>query len=200
MKKLHLSLATLLAVGTISTAQAQTPVLNEFYMGLSYSSLGASYAEEIRGDTYEIDSDEDFSQAMIQAGYKINPYFAFEGRYWLGMSDNAWDNVFDDTATAQVDTWGLYAKLFLPISDSFNLYTLLGYASADYSIEGERIDQGTDAFASFSWGVGTNVSFSKEFGVFIDYVAVYDDTYTNYRGNDARTTIDTVNFGATFTF
>ncbi|MDQ7085520.1 MAG: outer membrane beta-barrel protein [Sulfurovum sp.] len=137
---------------------------------------------------------------MLQVGYKINPYFAFEGRYWVGMSDQSWENTFGDGLTAQVDTWGLYTKLFLPATDSFNVYALLGYAEATYSIDGNNFEQGNDAFDGFSWGLGTDVSFSDNVGVFIDYVALYDDYYTNYRGNDANIRIDSLNVGMTYTF
>jgi hypothetical protein len=204
MTKLNLSLVALLAMGTLSSTNAsEVPVLNEFYIGIGYGQLGASYQEEINGNTFNISSDEDFSQAMVQTGYKINPYFAFEGRYWVGMSDQNWENISNNgfnSISAQVDTWALYTKFIAPLGDSFNLYALLGYASATYSIEGENFESGNDVFDGFSWGVGADVSFSENFGVFVDYVTFYDDKYTNYRGNEANTRLDSVNFGMTYTF
>lgn len=206
MIKLKLSLVALLALGTISSINAsEVPVLNEFYIGIGYGVLGASYQEDIKGNSFEVSSDEDFSQAMVQTGYKINPYFAFEGRYWLGMSDQSWENIANNSSgfnniSAQVDTWALYTKFIAPIGSSFNLYALLGYASATYTIEGENFENGNDVFDGFSWGVGADISFSENFGVFVDYVTFYDEQYTNYRGNDTNTRLDSVNFGMTYTF
>jgi len=207
MTKLNLSLVALLAIGTLSSTNAsEVPVLNEFYIGIGYGLLGASYQEEINGNTFNISSDEDLSQAMVQTGYKINPYFAFEGRYWLGTNDKNLDNISHNgidafnNLSSQVDTWALYTKFIAPLGDAFNVYALLGYANATYTLEGENFENGNDVFDGFSWGVGTDVAFSENFGVFVDYVTFYDDDYTNYRGNEANTRLDSVNFGMTYTF
>jgi len=207
MTKLKLSLVGLLAIATLSNTNAgEVPVLNEFYIGIGYGQLGASYQEQIGGDTFEISSNQDFSQAMINTGYKINPYFAFEGRYFLGTNDQNWNNIGNNgisgfnNLSAQVDTWALYTKFLAPLGDSFNLYALLGYGSATYSINGENVENGSDVFAGFSWGLGADIAFNKNFGAFVDYVTFYDDQYTNYRGNDANTKLDSINFGLTYTF
>ncbi|SFV67596.1 putative outer membrane protein A [hydrothermal vent metagenome] len=201
MKKFNLSLIALFAMTTFSHSNAlETPILNEFYIGGAYGLLGASYKEDMQGDIYAISSDESFPQAMLQMGYKINPYFAFEGRYFIGMNDQSWENTFDEGATAQIDTWAVYTKFMMPLGEPFNFYTLLGYSESTYRIEGEKIENGDDAYSGFSWGVGANVSFAEHFSVFVDYVALYDNYETNYRGNDSNVRIESVNIGASYTF
>ncbi len=224
MKKLNLSLVTILAMTTFATANSPivipAPVVapvepidpvssnttltnglvNEFYIGGAYGLLGAEYQEDVNGNTNSISSDEDYSQAMLQVGYKINPYFGFEGRYWIGMSDQSWENTFDGGLTAQVDTWGVYTKFFLPIGDSFDIYALLGYAEATYSIEGENFGDDDNVFDGFSWGIGTNFDVGDNMSIYVDYVGLYNDFYTNYRGNDAKIIIGSLNIGMNFIF
>lgn len=201
MKKIQLSLLTLLTMHTFSQANAlESPVLNEFYIGTAYGLLGASYEEDVNGDVYAISSDEDFTQAMLQIGYKINPYFAFEARYWIGMNDQSWENTFDEGATAQIDTWAVYTKFLRPIGENFNFYGLLGYAEATYTIEGEKLETGEDGYSGFSWGIGADISVEKHFTFFVDYVSLYDNTSTNYRENETNIKIESVNFGVNYTF
>jgi hypothetical protein len=202
MQTIKLSLATLLAISTLSTSSIanDVPVLNEFYIGAAYGILGASYEETVLGDIVRISSDEDFSQAMLQVGYKINPYFAFEGRYWVGMSDQSWENTFDEGLTAQVDTMGIYTKFILPVGNSFDIYALIGYATSTYSINGESLENGEDDFDGISWGIGANFSLNYNMGVYIDYVGLYNDDLNNYRDNDSSIQINSLNFGVTFTF
>jgi opacity protein-like surface antigen len=202
MKRFNHSLLALMALGTLSSTHAsEIPVLNEFYIGLGYGMLGATYSEDIDGDVYTLQSDNDYSQAMLKTGYKINPYFAFEGRYWLGMSDESWeDTIYDNGLSSSIDTWGLYGKLFAPLGDTFNLYALLGYAEATYKIEGGDIKAGTDLFDGFSWGVGMDARVTDNMTLFVDYVALYDSYETNYRDNDTNMRVDSLNFGFSYTF
>lgn len=223
MKKLNLSLLTILAMTTFATASSVAPIVapvepidpiapvssyttlqnglvNEFYIGGAYGLLGAEYREDINGESNTISSNDDYSQAMLQVGYKINPYFGFEGRYWVGMSDQSWNNVVYGGLKAQVDTWGVYTKFFLPLTDSFDVYALLGYANATYTIEGDKFGKDNSAFDGFSWGIGSNLDVADNMSIYVDYVGLYNDFYTNIRGNDTTVIIGSLNIGINFIF
>ena len=112
MKKLTLSLATILVTSTLTFAGGDiapmepiidTPIVTEeeivsdsgLYLGIAYSLL--------RSDSSFIDTIDnnhklgaDYSAIMFQGGYKFNEYIALEGRYWLGLTDEAFelDNQF----------------------------------------------------------------------------------------------------------
>lgn len=216
MKKFNLSLVTVLAMSTFAIAGGdiapvepviETPMVEEstpgnFYLGLGYGMLSMDQTDVVtlaNGATVEnpIVSD-DFSEVMVQAGYKFNPYIALEGRYWFGLEDTF--DVLGTNVDTSVDAWGIYAKPMYPVTEAFNIYGLLGYGAADVSVDlpnGGTLN--TDSVDGFSWGVGADYSFTENVAVFVDYVNIFDDS-TSYVGGETDTTIDTVNFGVTYTF
>ncbi len=217
MKNIVLSAVAVLAMSSFAVAGGDIAPVEEpvvvvpevieelstgaFYLGAAYGLLSSDAEETFPGGnlTYDTQSN-DFSQFMLQAGYKFNPYIAVEARYWIGMDDNSWDNAFHGNVTAEVDTWGIYVKPMYPVTDSFDIYALLGYADADYTISGSSYTLTADAFDGFSWGLGADYAFTDSVSVFVDYVSLYDDTYVNNAGNNVDFTIDTWNFGVTYTF
>ncbi|MEA3456095.1 MAG: porin family protein [Campylobacterota bacterium] len=181
-----------------------------FYLGLGYGSLKG---EETFGwnpgqgeVTFEEDS-RDFDQLLLQAGYKFNAYVAIEGRYWFGMNDlsGVWD--YDGallTTDASLDAWGIYVKPMYPVTDAFDIYALLGYATSsleeDIIIPGGTVSQTTD-LDGFSWGLGVAYTFNDSISIFADYVSLYDDTvdYDVYN-SWSEFQIDTVNVGVSYKF
>lgn len=69
---------------------------------------------------------------MLQAGYKFNQYVAVEGRYWIGLEEGM-EVDLGINGDLTVDTWGLYVKPMYPVTEAFDIYALLGYASSDAS-------------------------------------------------------------------
>lgn len=99
--------------------------------------------------------DDDFSEFMIQAGYNFNQYIAIEGRYWFGIEDSFVTDTLDTLNVNydnSVDAWGIYVKPQYPVTEAFNVYALLGYASAEYDESNVLVDVGT--LDGFSWGLG----------------------------------------------
>ena len=195
MKKLTLSLAAIAAMGTFAVAGGDiapvepvvdTPVVAPvdagFYIGgaYGYGDMDLSFP----GYSH----DENFNSFMLQAGYKINPYIAVEGRYWFVSSDT-WDGGPEEFDT---DSWGIYIKPMYPVTDAFDIYALLGYGDTSPEIGGSGPDYDTDGF---QWGLGASYDINANFAVFVDYVNLYDDTNG---GEDLK--IDTWNFGVTYKF
>lgn len=218
MKKLNLSLVTVLAMSTFAFAggdiapvepMIETPMVEEastpgaFYLGLGY---GMANTEST--DTYFYNetpigtevSDVDYSTVMLQAGYKFNPYIAVEGRYWFGMDED-----YGTNSTLNVDTWAIYAKPMYPVTEQFDIYALLGYASSDVTVTDAADVEYTSAYDvdGFSWGIGGAYAFTESLAVFVDYTSMYDDSASDiayYNNAEFDNTITAVNFGVTYTF
>ncbi len=212
MKKLTLSLATILATSTLTFAGGdiapiepiiETPMVVEeevtdsgLYIGLGYSLLRS----ESKYDGHDLAND--YSAVMGQVGYKFNEYIAVEGRYWYGLGEEL-DNLdagvfgtFDSEATA----WGIYAKPMYPVTQELDVYALVGYGAA--SVNGTKFSNGTTAdveVTGLSWGAGIAYSFTENFSVFADYVDFYDDTEQVNSGN-FENAFDSINLGVTYKF
>ena len=196
MKKFNLSLVAVLAMSTFAVAGGDIAPVEEpvvvvpevvestggFYLGGAYGYGDMEFSET--GYSHN----ENFDSFMLQAGYKFNPYIAVEGRYWL-TSEDSWDDWNEDFSA---DSWGIYVKPMYPVTNELDVYALLGYGDTDPEIGGQGPDYDTDGF---QWGLGASYDVTDNVAVFVDYVNLYDDT------NDGEDlTIDTVNFGVTYTF
>jgi len=202
------------------------PVVTDsgFYLGGAYSyatgevTITADDANDPNG--FEFSGDEDFNDLMFQIGYKFNQYVAIEGRYWWGL-DATVDYKLNlangnDYIDQSINAFGIYVKPMYPVTDAFDIYGLLGYASAQYAVQGIGITNGggltdvtrttSDSFDGFSWGLGAAYSFTDSVSIFIDYVSLYDDTVdlqpdnSRYSNVEADNTMDTWNFGVTYKF
>ena len=183
MKNTTLSAVAFLAVSTFVIAggnevPVEAPVVEVeevvvsdagLYIGVAYA-----YINNETTITNGVSGEVDFSGFMLQAGYKFNPYIAIEGRYWdagdekLSMSSPIGH---PDTVDTQFDAWGIYAKPMYPVTDSFDLYALLGWGHQN-TINHTHEPSGS----AFSWGLGASYSFMNNVSVFVDYVSIYDDT------------------------
>ena len=194
MKKFNLSLVAVLAMSTFAIAggdiaPVEEPVVmveesvvedNGFYLGLAYSATSID-ADGFDAGNIAVGGSNDADSFMVQAGYKFNPYIAVEGRYWNGNNG--------------VDAYGIYAKPMYPVSDSFDVYALLGYGNAgadpvDGYIGSTSLDDST-----FQWGLGASYAFTDSFAIFVDYVELY-----NSDTNNVDWSVDAVNVGVTYQF
>ena len=234
MKNIVLSAVAVLAMSSFAVAGGDIAPVEEpivvveevapvstggLYLGLAYSVLNATSTDYwgVNGvDMEENYIDTDFSEVMIQAGYKINDFVAIEGRYWFGIEDTIAGDIanigglvdFDSS----VDAWGIYVKPMYPVSEAFNIYALLGYAGTEYDVSATdgrtTADWNSDTLDGFSWGLGAEYAFSNNVAIFIDYTNLYDDeidhVVTDRNGVDRAATweneVDTINFGVTYNF
>ncbi len=213
MKNFSLSLVAVLAMSTFAVAGGdmvpvvepliEVPVIIEeednskFYLGLGYS-----YVEEDFDVKPDFDETYSMDSVMFQAGYQFNPYFAIEARYWMNGSDFEVDSSGADIS-GDFTAWGIYAKPQYPVTESLNIYALLGYASTSLEPDIEDINYlDTD---SFSWGVGIEYMLTENFALFLDYTNLaYIDEFTfngvDLPDNDVESTISSINFGLTYKF
>jgi len=216
MKKLNLSLVTILAMSTFAIAGGdiapvepevevmveETPMIVEdkgLYLGLGYGFLSADRETTVPGNNNNYDQGTaDYDQIMLQAGYKFNSNIAIEARYWLGLTDHAWATISDNNiqSVGEIDAFGIYAKPMYPVTPAFDVYALLGYASVDYSIT-----NGTSGdFDGFSWGLGASYDFNNNVAVYVDYTELYNDDTANSLGWSVEDQIDVVTVGVTYQF
>ena len=212
MKKFNLSLVAVLAMSTFAIAGGdiapvepvvvyEEPVVEDkgFYLGLGYGFLSADRTTRVPGeDNSFTQGTGDYDQIMLQAGYKFNSYVAVEGRYWLGLSDNAWATISNNLiqSVGEIDAWGLYVKPMYPVTPAFDIYALLGYATTDYSIT----NGSSGDLDGFSWGLGASYEFNNNIAVFVDYTLLYDDDSTNALGWKVEDEVDVWTFGFSYNF
>ena len=230
MKNIVLSAVAVLAMSSFAVAGGdiapiEEPIVEEvvvvenldagFYLGLGYGLLNAEITDTYKaGNATLTDTlvDDDFGEIMLQAGYKFNAYVAVEGRYWAGVNDGSFLNPNDVIRDAEygmsVDSWGIYVKPMYPVTEAFDVYALLGYASTTADIDQGNWDYVTDDVDGFSWGLGVAYSFNNNVSIFADYVNLYDDT-SDYDvdvvngvlvSGETDRTIDTINVGVTYQF
>ena len=216
MKKITLSLATIVATSTFALAggdiapvepMIQTPVVMEeaapsvggFYLGLAYGYEDVSIC---RTSTNKTVFDEKFGSIMFDAGYKFNQYIALEGRYWAGInSSNAlsWRTGINSDVT--VDALGLYVKPMFPVSDAFNIYGLVGYGSVDAKYEpSNNLSITSDTVSGFSWGLGAEYAVTSNWSVFVDYTSILDGEEGNLDAFATEDSLSTVNVGVNYQF
>jgi opacity protein-like surface antigen len=211
MKKLNLSLAAIFAMGTFAVAGGNItpvePVVEEpivvestgnFYLGLAYGWQTLQLDDGIYGNNY---LDDNFGSIMIDAGYNFNKYVAVEGRYWFGLSssnDLGWTS--DLPADITIDAWGIYVKPQYSF-DTFKIYALLGYGSADATYDRPTGGSYTsDSADGFSWGIGADYSITDNIAIFLDYTSIIDGDTGEVNGWPIDTSVDTWNFGVTYNF
>ncbi|MBD3791716.1 MAG: porin family protein [Campylobacterales bacterium] len=190
MKKLSLSIAACLAVGTFAMAGgdiapvytpveevvAPAPEKSGFYVGAGVSFLGWEESSNTGepGDQMIVihDLEATWTGGTILAGYQFNPYIAVEGRYVLGLTDASWEanGGYEWDDGSDLSNLAIYLKPMYPIGD-FALYGLLGYGQTSIDFE----DGGDHDDSSFQWGIGAGYNFNESLAAFVDYTVWYDD-------------------------
>ena len=205
MKNIVLSAVAVLAMSSFAVAggditPVEEPMVVEpvvmldggFYLGLAYGYMGDEYTRNL--DVKDPRNfDESYSAVMAQAGYKFNSYVAVEGRYWWAVSDITVSNGVNNYDLQGADAWGIYVKPMYPVTESFDIYALLGYAAMEHN--SGKLNNGD----GFSWGLGASYGVTESVDLFIDYVSIYDgDRSFNDVTKDIA--VDSINFGATYNF
>jgi opacity protein-like surface antigen len=143
---------------------------------------------------------------MFQGGYKINEYIAVEGRYWLGLTEEAFefDNAFFGRFESEAIAWGVYAKPMYPVTNELDVYALIGYGTA--SAKGIKLKDGSVHdidVAGLTWGIGAAYSFTENISVFADYVDFQDDEVVikgKTLGGKFNHAFDSINIGVSYKF
>ena len=202
MRKRVLSLMSVLTLsgmayggGDIAPVDAVpvVPIINEsaFYLGLG---MGGSSIDDAQ-------TDEEISSVtvLLQAGYQYNQYIAVEGRIWLGFNTD-----YDPGNTTNIggeydndiSSWGIYIKPMYPVSEVFDVYTLLGYGGTQLG----NLEKGDAYENSFQWGIGAQYEVMENVILFADYVRLYDGKGFDYRAQDEDVDADVWTIGLSYRF
>ena len=183
--------------------------LSRPYIGIAYgmTKVSDNYFYDDRFGYVEEYTDIDYNALMLQVGYEMSPYIAFEFRYWFSMSDG--DYSFDSPYIApsgsyeSFDAWGLYLKPQYPVSPEFSIYGLFGFSGVQVDGQPGNFNSLVDD-TGFSFGVGGAFNITENISAFIDYVQLYDSIYgyDYYYGyyDPQGTDVYTINFGLTYKF
>lgn len=200
MKKTTLSLLTMtLLSSSLMAGAGVSPVVepvtvipavsqSAFYVGLGISAVSN---REASLDFFEVTNGQDRTgDITLLAGYEFNPYIAIEGRYM--------DSIIEEDILDRI-SWGIYAKPQYPITQSINLYALLGYGgyeadgTSTYSID---VDE-----TGFQWGLGANYELTHRISIFADYLNITnDESATSFISTPANVSADALTLGVTYTF
>lgn len=150
----------LLAAPAIASAQ-ESP---SFYGTIGYTNL-------------HIDADDiDVNLGGIEGrvGVAVNQYFAFEGEAAIGIADDTVDVLGTPVDVSMNWTFGAYAVVTLPVSEQFQVFGRLGYATTEFEADaggGSASDSGGD----YAFGVGAQAFFTANDGVRFDWTARGED-------------------------
>ena len=147
----------------------ESPVVDNsaFYVGVGYGYFKQSNDDIVYPGISSIELETD--SIMLQAGYQYNAYLSFEGRYWFGVGDVSQSGgMKPGDYSGDYDAWALYVKPMYPVTESFDVYALLGYAETDVEYD----DGSFWDTEGFSWGVGAQYKVTQEVVVFADYISL----------------------------
>jgi len=203
MKKLNLSIAAVLAMGTLAFAGgnvevAPEPVMDKsgFYFGLAYSyvDVGLVYDDQNNG----FDVDVSTSMTTFLAGYQFNQYFAVEGRYTPQFGTFT-DNLNGMSVTIDLSNIALYAKGMYAFGN-FTVYGLLGYGQTTLGLDITGMSIEDQSETAFQWGLGASYALSEHTSLFVDYTQLYDDTGFDQISNNTAIDAYTLNTGLSYKF
>ena len=130
MKKNLLSAVVFIAMGTHAFAGGDFAVVepvieplivvddSSFYLGLGVTAVSTRDAA-VSMDIFNVKAGQDrLGNISLLAGYNFNSYIAVEGRYTTTISDED---------LVEMSGWSLFVKPQYPVTDTFNVYALLGF-------------------------------------------------------------------------
>lgn len=201
MKRINLSLLAMIIVNTsLIAGGAETPVTepvvpmpvvanqSAFYLGLGLSAVST---REGSLDFFDVTKGQDRTgDIVLLGGYEFNPYIAIEARY---MDSIAQEDILERSS------WGIFAKPQYPVTETINLYALLGYG-------GFKASQ-TDSYpidvddTGFQWGLGASYDVTENISVFADYINIANDvSETSFITSPADVSSDALTVGVFYKF
>ena len=175
MKKILMSVVAMVAIGSMAQAGgdiapvAPVPVASScgegFYVGAALA-IQRTYAGDSSWSGYENGQDKTVPLVGI-LGYKFNCYLSVEGR----ISQTVYEEDYAD-----VLTYSIFLKPMYPVTESLNVYALIGYGvvDAEYTdgdtpAPANRIGQTIVDSGSFQWGLGLDYAINENWSLFLDY-------------------------------
>lgn len=147
------------------------------------------------------DASGDFSPTGLigRLGKDINENFSLEGRFGIGLSDDAItasDGFINASVSIEIDTLlGAYGLAHARINESSSIYALIGFTKIDTtfaaSISGFGSTSLSEDDSGLSFGVGAEIGLSRNVALNIEYVQYL---------NESEYDINVLSAGAKFGF
>ncbi len=118
----------------------------------------------------------------IIAGYRINEYVAFEGRFARSVGSPSYTGSAPQTLDTTMSDLGGYLKLSLPLG-ALSPYLLAGYGLSHYS----NLSGAPRSGYGLRWGGGLSYRIDPHLSLFGDYIRAYDA-----KGLDGLARLDTI--------
>ena len=191
MKKITLSILTTFVLSSASLYAENAGI----FLGLGYAKTNVDFTVSntiIEENSYDATIDS----LLFLAGYDINEYLGFEGRYYWNATAIAADYYLGNTPIVRdykAESFALYAKPQYTFS-MISIYALLGVTMNNYTA---LLQSSNDTL--FSWGVGAKLNMTQSFGAFIDYTDL-GETDTELLNTDLSTDLSSWNLGLTYKF
>lgn len=193
MKKFYLAAIAALTMahaGGDVMAVAYAPVVPieepKFYIGGAYTQADTS----VETQSYRIIGRND--GFTLIGGYVIHENLDVTGRYTWLSTENIGAN-----QRITGESWGIHLKPKYNVKNMFTIYALSGYGET-------FIEDGTGDIVNgdgdFQYGLGLEFTMKKNFLVFIDYVAVYDESAASISGRYLNADVENVTLGLAYKF
>jgi len=177
MKKVGITLSTIVVLSISAQAggkyiePAKEPVKVipavmsplSFYAGLGVVAAGLSRdcscagADRLKDMTYG---------GLARVGWDYNQYIGIEGRYlYAGIEDDF----------SQTTHYGIYLKPQYPITESINVYGLLGYGKTTVDYDNHQGKSSTLNKTGLSYGAGVEYALGAHWDLWLDYQHLLND-------------------------
>jgi len=170
-------------IGGVESVEQESLFSNSFYVGMG---IGIGSLRSYDYDTNNI------VDTYLKFGYDYNDYIGIEARVAKGLTSG--DELKHNYS------YGVYLKPQYPISEQVKVYGLLGYATSKMTYEFEEKEVGISnnytKQSQFSYGVGVDYKFDKDWSVSLDAVK-YIDKSTKKAEGKYLIDIDSITVGIT---
>ncbi|MBZ8142680.1 hypothetical protein CLD22_22635 [Rubrivivax gelatinosus] len=160
MKKIAMIAAVVLTCGA---AQAQTNA-SPIYGEISYLMMSADAPSAA------------FDLAAVRGflGYEVHPNIALEAMFAIGVADDRVGPAFDYVRLKLENSYGLYIKPKVNVTEKLELFARVGYAESKFKATRRGYGSSTDSDGDVSFGVGLKYTFAKNTYGAVDYMRYYD--------------------------
>lgn len=148
---------------------------HKLYLGIGFGAMQAKSTLDAKA-----------ASMSLLAGVTLSDYASIEARYTTLIADADVDN---SVVSIDMSNASLFLKQYLPITEYFSPYGMLGYGVTYYEDENDR---------SLEWGLGMSYAYSNTGSVFFEYVSYYNDDFDN--AFDESIDVSAYSFGTAFKF
>lgn len=186
-------LSCLAVIATLSSMPALANT-EGFYVG------GQLSTTKLKENASSYSDSTNFTVLSGLVGFQFNPYFAVEGRYGQGISDQSASEDGDIVTTKVSRQTAILAKGIVPINDVFSMYGVAGLGAVKFTRQ-ESINNVSLSYSEtldgFTAGVGAAFNLSPQLALTLEYLQFPDK---NFAGDNFKLKTNSVTVGVNYAF